>query len=147
MTKSLQLINIAFISVLMVGLGLAMHYSRTGMISLSSHQEYAIGRSLPVKPAQAQISPPVFPPRVIDRALPLYPASALRDGVEGKVVLSLAVSESGNVSEASVISSSGNAELDNAAVKTALLWRFDPARRGPQAISSRYEIPIRFEVN
>ena len=69
------------------------------------------------------------PPRV-DTSQPtavIYPTSSQRSGEEGTVVVRVYVASSGRPSRAAVARSSGFADLDNAAVETAMNWRYVPA--------------------
>lgn len=77
---------------------------------------------------------------------PAYPPAARRGGQEGRVVLLLQISETGDVVDGSVAETSGYPLLDNAALKHALgRWHFKPAMRGgkPVAISMRFAIVFR----
>ncbi|MBM3784853.1 MAG: M56 family metallopeptidase [Acidobacteria bacterium] len=61
------------------------------------------------------------------RTAPTYPRAARRAGVEGPVVLDLALNELGGVSDARV--HSGPMELRGAALQAVLEWRFQPGPR------------------
>ena len=71
---------------------------------------------------------PVTPPRVVSAVQPKYPSSARNAGVEGVVGVKMLVNASGKVEEAFVVRSSGNADLDEAAVAAVYKWRFSPAK-------------------
>ena len=71
---------------------------------------------------------PVTPPRVLSAAQPKYPSSARNAGIEGVVGVKMLVNASGKVEEASVVRSSGNAALVEAAVAAVYKWRFSPAK-------------------
>jgi TonB family protein len=76
-----------------------------------------------------------FVSRVADRAAPEvvskgrleYPASAVADGVEGRVRLKVLVTEEGTVADVQVVSSSGDRRLDAAAREFVSKWRYRPA--------------------
>lgn len=89
------------------------------------------GTSEPVKPA----GPPK--PRgeefgtgqslVLSGAPPVYPKNPLNEGVEGVVGLAITVDSTGNVSEALIVSGSGDLRLDEQAMRAVLRgWRFQP---------------------
>src|ERR1700723_1607066 len=59
----------------------------------------------------------------------LYPISALQTGAEGMTYLTFRITPVGSVTGISVLSSSGNADLDNAAVVCARDWQYRPAMR------------------
>ena len=78
---------------------------------------------------------------------PRYPDSARRRGVEGTVLIKAYVTEQGRVEQVQVEQSAGHADLDAAAVEAVGRWRFQPARRGRQAIAMWVSIPVRFMLN
>lgn len=85
-------------------------------------------------------------PRYSDNPRPTYPWRARVRGEEGVVLLSVLVNEQGGVSEVRVIASSGSSSLDEAATSAVKAWRFQPGRRGTQAVASRVQVPIRFRL-
>lgn len=85
---------------------------------------------------------------VVSRATPVYPKSARRKGIEGKVVVTVTVSPSGKVSSAVVSRSSGNGSLDKAAVNAARRYRFSPAKNGlGQSVTAKKAIPFSFRLS
>jgi periplasmic protein TonB len=78
---------------------------------------------------------------------PKYPAVARSRGWEGKVILNVRVSASGESEGVSVIQSSGHDILDEAAVSAVEGWRFVPAKRGDQAVASTVHVPINFKLD
>jgi TonB family protein len=78
---------------------------------------------------------------------PAYPAEARRRQQEGVVLLLVEVSQEGHPAAVTIRSSSGFPLLDGAARDAVRRWSFSPARVGSLAVSSRVEIPIRFELN
>jgi TonB family protein len=79
---------------------------------------------------------------------PAYPTTALRDGIEGVVLVGIAFNSCGNVRDAWVQQSSGSPELDRAAVKQALKWQID-AQSLPKSVfeTGRATVPIRFVLD
>ena len=71
-----------------------------------------------------------------------YPAEALEEGAGGEILLRIRISAAGRVDSVSVVTSSGHAVLDSAAVEGARLLRYRPARHGgaPTAIWARLPI-------
>ncbi|MEW6229548.1 MAG: TonB family protein [Bacillota bacterium] len=99
------------------------------------------GTSEPAKPAE----PPK--PRgeefgtgqalVLSGVPPVYPKNPLNEGVEGVVGLAITVDSAGNVSEALIVSGSGDLRLDEQAMRAVLRgWRF-------QAIGWPYRLSVR----
>ena len=74
-----------------------------------------------------------------------YPPKALTARREGRVELFVTVLADGSVGEVSVAASGGQ-EFDNAAVAAVRQWRFEPARRGPEAVDSRIKVPFQFSL-
>ena len=68
-------------------------------------------------------------------------------GLQGKVILNVEVLAEGISGQINVHQSSGHQMLDNAAVQTVKTWKFVPARRGMQAITKWFKIPIQFSLN
>ncbi|HEX9180362.1 MAG TPA: energy transducer TonB [Burkholderiales bacterium] len=72
----------------------------------------------------------------------LYPPEAVRDGVEGEVVLVLDLGEGGRILEAAVASGSGHRILDEAALRAAQrLGSLSPALAGKTIL-----LPVRFRL-
>lgn len=78
---------------------------------------------------------------------PAYPRSARRRGIEGTTVVEARVSSAGEPQEVKLATSAGDAALDDAAMEAVRGWRFEPARRGSQAVQAWVRIPIVFRLN
>ena len=73
---------------------------------------------------------------------PSYPYEARRGGVTGSGIAQLTVnSGTGNVIEARMSQSTGNAILDNATVETLRRWRFKPG------VASNVDVPITYTLS
>lgn len=83
-------------------------------------------------------------PYLLENPKPVYPAAARRRGMQGVVLLGVAVTKEGYVDKINVLQTSGFRVLDRSAVKSVKSWRFIPARMGEENIASQMEIPIRF---
>lgn len=77
---------------------------------------------------------------------PRYPESARRERIEGTTLLRARVTERGRVEMVEVERSAGHAELDRSAVDAVRRWRFEPARRGEDAVAVWVLIPVKFEL-
>ena len=77
---------------------------------------------------------------------PHYPESARREGVEGVTTLRFQVLTTGVVGTVQVAHSAGHRDLDRAAVDAIKTWRFEPARRGKEAVTVWVTLPVRFEL-
>ena len=77
-----------------------------------------------------------------------YPAAAIRAEAQGRVVARLTVGPDGRVSDCSVTTSSGNADLDSTTCRIAKLRvRYSPAKDASgAAISSVVSLPVRWQL-
>jgi protein TonB len=78
---------------------------------------------------------------------PEYPIAARAAGVAGDVLLHLHVDAAGFVRSVEVVVSSGFAELDAAAERAALLWRFEPAQRDGGPVATVVRQRVRFQLD
>jgi len=78
---------------------------------------------------------------------PRYPPNAFRSGIEGTVRVELDVDEEGNATNATVLTSSGNADLDRAALEAARQWKFNPATTNGKPVGGRIVVPVTFALN
>jgi TonB family protein len=97
-----------------------------------------------VSSLHAQSASPVGqppPPRAIYTPTPVYRAEWAKQGLTGKgVVLVNIDKQTGNVTGARMLSSTGNPQLDGAALQAYSQWRFDPRT----VAVSQLKIPIEF---
>jgi len=80
------------------------------------------------------------------QAIPRYPESARRAGVEGVTVLRFVVLANGHVDKIQVDRSAGHVDLDQAAVEAVKTWLFEPARRGKEPVPVWVTLPVRFAL-
>lgn len=66
-------------------------------------------------------------PEVVFRPQPNYPGSALRRGIEGRVIVQFSVLASGQVTDVSVIAADPPGIFDAAAIAAVNRWRYRPA--------------------
>lgn len=77
---------------------------------------------------------------------PRYPEAARCAGAQGVTTLRVRVLETGRVGEVLIESSAGFRDLDLAAVDAVKKWRFEPARRGREAVPVWVMLPVKFEL-
>lgn len=78
---------------------------------------------------------------------PDYPIEALRQGIEGTVLLRVLVDENGKPLQVIVVHGSGSHLLDQAAREHVLAaWRFHPAQRNGHAIQAWAQVPVKFDL-
>ena len=90
-------------------------------------------RTSTARPEQTGYEPQqvgIIPPSVVTRVPARYPPEALREGLQGTVILRCIVEPDGSVSSATVTKSIDTRfGLDDEAVKAVMQWRFEPGRR------------------
>jgi protein TonB len=77
---------------------------------------------------------------------PSYPATPRRLGIQGTVLLRVHVLADGRIGDVLVEKSAGHPELDDAATDAVKRWRFDPARRGSDAVAMWVLLPVEFKL-
>ena len=106
-------------------------------------QDMKAASASPVAPRQARLDAPPKPKRNIK---PDYPKGARQRGEQGDVVLEIRVNAEGMVDDVKVATSSGFAELDEAAVKAAKAAKFSPARSGREPVASTARLKLQFKL-
>lgn len=93
-------------------------------------------------------------PRVADREAepvaqtkPPYPTQALRDRVEGDVLVRVDVNASGKPTNLTLLHRSGSRDLDRAALDAIRGWTFRPAMKDGREIASTVEVPVQFRLD
>lgn len=80
------------------------------------------------------------------QVLPTYPSTARRLGIQGTALLRVFVLDDGRVGEIQVQKSAGHPDLDRAASDAVKRWRFDPARKGNENVSTWVLLPVEFRL-
>lgn len=108
---------------------------------------YGTGTGSGSGPGSGVTSSPAVPPRIIKSYQPSYPSAERNAGVEGTVSIRFLIGTDGSVEDVSVTSSSGNVNLDNAAVAACRKWRFTAAKNSSGLPVRCYaSIPIIFKI-
>lgn len=95
---------------------------------------------------EPMIEPPKFGVAYLKNPAPSYPSISRRMGEQGRALLRVLVSESGDAATVQIDTSSGSERLDLAAVQAVKEWRFVPAKRNKQNISAFVLVPIKFSL-
>lgn len=95
----------------------------------------------------------VAPPKVelpssdadyLNNPKPHYPLMSKRLGEQGKVVVRTLIGADGTAQQAEISHSSGFERLDQAALATALRWRYVPGKRAGVAQAMWFNVPFQF---
>ncbi len=113
--------------------------SRSPVSSAPAEREPAPERTAPATPVERPAQP-------IDPRQPDYPPTALRAGVEGRVLLRVDVGADGRPTDVQVVERSGSSELDRAAERAVREWTFHPATRDGKPVPSSVQVPVDFSV-
>jgi protein TonB len=77
---------------------------------------------------------------------PAYPAGPRRLGIQGTTLLRVRVLADGRIGEVLIEKTAGHSELDEAAADAVRRWRFEPARRGTEAVAMWVLLPVEFRL-
>jgi protein TonB len=109
----------------------------------------SVAPPVPMAPA-APTAPPVSAAAAsIDRThtTPPYPDAERRNGVQGTVRLHIYVTPQGTVSNATVVTSSGNAELDSNAVSWVIAhWKYKPALASGTPVAAETDANVVYDL-
>lgn len=75
---------------------------------------------------------------------PDYPAELACGGIGGKSVLRVVVGPQGSPTNVSLITSSGNSQLDDSAIARVREWKFNAATRNGQPVPTTIQVPVSF---
>jgi len=91
--------------------------------------------------------PAVFtPPQVIFSPLPEYPQAARNENRGGKVQIKALVGSDGLVREAVIDFSSGDEDLDTAALNAVKSWKFAPAQTGWEKTAAWVSLKVGYQL-
>jgi TonB family protein len=77
---------------------------------------------------------------------PAFPAEALVNKQDGRVVLLIDMDATGSVTGVQVEQSTPAGVFDNAAIQAAWKWRFAPPQENGKAVAGRVRVPVTFEA-
>lgn len=122
--------------------------------AIESSDGNALGGIIPSSPVAAPVAPEIRPegpvviggkvaePKLIYRALPVYPVNAKQAGVAGDVVVKTTIDQKGGVVDMHVVS--GPLMLRQAALDALHRWKFEPSKLDGQPIAVQMLVTIRF---
>lgn len=89
----------------------------------------------------------VQPPKALNTPAPVYPASAKEAKIEGVAVVETVIDEAGRVTHPKIKGTSGDKDLDKAAIDAVSAWTFKPATLDGKPVEVYYTLTIRFALN
>ena len=86
-------------------------------------------------------------PQVVTQVGPQYTSEAMRQMIEGEVVLDVVVKSDGTVGDVKVTQSLDAVYgLDESAVRAMKQWKFKPGTKAGKAVNVRVEVRMRFTL-
>lgn len=83
----------------------------------------------------------------ISQPPPAYPRAAMQMSREGRVRVRVDIGADGVPTDSSLVESSGDRDLDRAALQAVRRWRFKPALAHGAPVASNVTVPIEFRLN
>ncbi|MCW3482231.1 energy transducer TonB [Neisseriaceae bacterium JH1-16] len=106
----------------------------------------ANGNSSDAPAREGPVTPPTQVGGYASTPRPNYPPLSVEMGEEGSVRIRAQIDADGRPSDVTVAKGSGFPRLDRAAVTAVKGWRFNPARRGNEAIPFTYTFSVDFTL-
>ncbi len=85
-------------------------------------------------------------PKLLEHTPPVYPEKFLLGKEDASVLLRLRINEAGNVVGASVLKTSGDTALDQAALVAVKDWKYSPALQGGKPVPIAIQQEVRFSL-
>ena len=117
----------------------------------ASSPTVALPASGPVGAAKPATTPPdgvtrTARPQGGYQVRPAYPSAPRRLGIQGTTMLRVHILADGRIGDVRVEHSAGHPDLDQAAMDAVRRWRFEPARRGADAVAMWVLLPVEFRL-
>ena len=103
-----------------------------------------ISTPAPAPPARS-LGGQVQAPKLVSSPSPVYPPDALREQVQGIVVIDALIDEAGKIADVKVVS--GPTALKQAAIDALRTWKYEPARLNGQPIAAHTQVNINFALH
>jgi periplasmic protein TonB len=87
----------------------------------------------------------VTAPKAIYNPNPDYTDRARKKKIQGSVVLSIVVTDGGNVRDAKVVAGVDK-DLDRQAIRTVSAWRFEPATKDGKPVAVRIKVEVDYKL-
>ncbi len=91
------------------------------------------------------VRPDVTAPKAVYTPNPEYTDRARKQKIRGSVVLSIVVTDKGNVRDAKVVAGVDK-DLDKQAMRTVSTWRFEPATKDGKPVAVRLKVEVDYKL-
>jgi len=98
------------------------------------------------QPKTTPVAGSEVPPRAESLVQPAYPEEARKAGVEGKAIVEVTVGADGAMVRCSLAESSGNPQLDEAALQAVHVSKFAAGTRDGKPVEMKVKVPFRFRL-
>ncbi len=98
------------------------------------------------QPQPKPVASTEVPPKTESLAQPAYPEEARKAGVEGKAIVEVTVGADGVMRRCSLVVSSGNAQLDEAALQAVHVSKFAPGTKDGKPVEMKVRVPFQFKL-
>ncbi len=85
-------------------------------------------------------------PRAESLVQPTYPEEARKAGIEGTSIVEVTIGADGVMRRCSLVVSSGNASLDEAALQAVHVSTFAPGTKDGKPVEMKVKVPFRFKL-
>ncbi|WP_433851761.1 energy transducer TonB [Stenotrophomonas nitritireducens] len=102
----------------------------------------ALAACTPSGPAAPVVAPTEV--AAVQTPPPDYPVELACSGVGGQSVLKVVVGPQGAPTDVALLTSSGNSQLDDSAIRRVREWKFKAATRNGQPVPTTIQVPVSF---
>jgi TonB family protein len=86
-------------------------------------------------------------PKLVSMYPPLYPDNAVLKGIEGRVLLRFILNKEGKILNPQVVRAEPQGIFEQAALDTIIKYRFQPAMKDGEYVSTAVNVPISFDIS
>ncbi len=98
-------------------------------------------------PQRIRVGGNVQASKIVTKVNPVYPEKALRDGIEGTVLLTAVIGTDGRLLSLAAASASSDPELTSAALDAVRLWTYQPTLLNGQPVEVHTTIAVTFRLS
>ena len=124
--------------------GIPVRVETTVRVAFAEASEDGSGTSAPLAETPVSVSAEDMRPRLVYRALPVYPPLARQARIQGAVVLRIVINPLGEVRDAQLVS--GHPMLAPAAVEAVRKWRYIPYESDGRVVEMQTEVRVIFSL-